>query len=381
MKPRIFITIDTSEIGGAGRCILQFLQYGGKGECDPVVAGFRRGPERLWPFREAVESLGVRFEIMRQRHGFDPSVIPAARRLVRANGTDILESHGYKAHILCLALKKLTGLPWIAYVHGWTAEDLKIQVYNRIDRFIIRFADRILPVSGALRQKLHLEGKAGHKMTTVTNAADLVAPGREYSDIRSLLGIGPEQVVIAVVGRLSPEKGHKFFVEAFEILSRRYERVSVLFVGDGQERPELDRMISDKGLSGRILLTGYQDDVSSYYNACDIVVLPSLAEGMPVAALEAMMFEKPVIASRVGGVPEVVVDGETGCLVEPANPVELAEALAGLVGSPDKRYMLGNAGKARAEKHFNPIIRVRKIMNIYNDILTRRAHEGVGHGV
>ncbi len=371
MTPRVFINIDTYSIGGAGRCILQFLKYGGRDECIPLVAGYWRGAERPWPFRDAVKALGVRFEVLRQRHGFDPAVIPAALRLVRESRIDILESHGYKSHILCLALKKRTGLPWIAYVHGWTAEDLKVQVYNRIDKFIVRFADRIIPVSEALRQKLHLEDKAGHKMTTLTNAADLVEPGLAYKDIRGLFGIGPDQLVVAVVGRLSPEKGHRYFVEAFELLSKRDDRVTAILVGDGQERRNLERMISDKGLASKILLAGYQDDVSSFYHASDIVCMPSLAEGMPVAALEAMMFGKPVVASRVGGVPEVVIDGGTGRLVEPADPAALAEALESFVENPDKRSAFGKAGKARAERDFNPIARVDKIMNVYVDLLAQ----------
>lgn len=370
MNPRVFITIDTNDIGGAGRCILQFLQYGGREECAPLIAGFRRGRERPWPFRDAVTALGVSFEVLRQRHGFDPSAVPAALRLVRENGIDILESHGYKAHIVCLALKKLTGLPWIAYVHGWTSENLKMEVYNRIDRFIVRFADRILPVSEALRQRLRLESKAGRKIMTMRNAADLVDTGRDYKDIRSLFCIGQDQVVLAVVGRLSPEKGHRYFVEAFEILSKRYERVTAILVGDGQERLNLEQMILDKGLSSIIFLAGHQHDVSPFYNVSDIVVMPSLAEGMPVAAIEAMMFSKPVIASRVGGVPEVVIDGETGLLVEPANPTALADALESLVKDLDKRVAFGNAGKVRAEKDFNPITRVRKIMDVYKDILS-----------
>lgn len=375
MTPRIFINIDTYSIGGPGKQILQFLKYGGKDYCNPVIAGFWRGPERSWQFRDAVEALGVRFLVLRQSNGFDPSVISTALRFVRDNGINILESHGYKSHIVCLALKKMTGLPWIAGVHGWTEEDLKVRVYNGIDKFIVRFADRIIPVSESLGHTLNLSRKIRRKMVILTNAVDFANTDVDIDGLRRNFGIGNDYVVFALVGRLSPEKGHRYFIEAFELLLKRQERIAAIFVGDGPDRRELERMIFHKGLSGRIVMAGYQEDVSSFYKACDVVVLPSLAEGMPNVALEAMMFAKPVIASHVGGVPEVVIDGKTGYLVEPANPPALADALACFVKSPGKRSAFGNAGKARVEKDFNPVTRVQKIMNIYKDVLAQRSSQ------
>lgn len=369
MKPRVLITIDTYAIGGPGKVILQFLEYGGKEWCSPIVAGFWRGPEGKWQFREAVEALDVRFAVLRQKFAFDPFVIKDALRLVRENNISILESHGYKGHVVCLALKKLTKLPWVAYVHGWTSENLKVELYNRLDRAIVRFADKIVPVSEDLRARLDIEESAGGKLVTIPNAADSIDTTRPFADVRERYGVAGNETLFCIVGRLSPEKGHRYFVEAFKMVSAEFPEIKAVIVGDGQEREALARIVHQNGLTGRIIFAGYQEDVSSFYHACDMVILPSLREGMPMAALEAMMFAKPVIASDVGGIPEVVLDGVTGVLVEPQNPVALAAALGGLLRDREKMAELGLAGKRRVEAEFNPRVRAQNIVKIYESLL------------
>lgn len=368
MKPRIFITIDTYAIGGAGKCVIQFLKYGGLDDCFPVLGGFWRGPARAWEFRNAVEALGCPFEVLTERFRFDPSVIGQARDKLREYRIESLQSHGYKGHIVCLALKKMTGLPWVAFVHGWTTEDLKVRFYNQIDRSIVRFADKIVPVSEALRQRLNIERKAENKMITIRNAADLIDINRNFEEQRKRFGLSSTDVVVGVVGRLSPEKGHRYFIEAFDLAVKGRPNLKALFVGDGPERRSLTEMIGNRGLGDKIVLTGYQKDVSSFYHTFDIVALPSLMEGMPNAALEAMTFAKPVIASRVGGIPEVVLDGNTGTLVEPRDREALAKALSELIDNPQKMMKFGKAGKMRAESEFNPSARTARIISLHRDL-------------
>jgi glycosyltransferase involved in cell wall biosynthesis len=368
MKPRIFITIDTYAIGGAGKCVLQFLKYGGLDDCLPVLGGFWRGPEREWEFRKAVEALGCPFEVLTERFRFDPGVIGQARDKVREYRIDSLQSHGYKGHIVCLAVKKMMGLPWVAFVHGWTTEDLKVRFYNQIDRSIVRFADRIVPVSGALRQRLKIGEKAGRKIITIQNAADLIDINRDFEDQRKRFGLSNSDIVVGVVGRLSPEKGHRYFVEAFALAVRGRPKLKAIFVGDGPEKKSLIEMIANRGLGNKIILAGYQEDVSSFYHAFDVVALPSLMEGMPNAALEAMMFAKPVVASRVGGIPEVVLECNTGILVEPRDPAALAEALCELIDIPQRIMDYGKAGKMRAASYFSPSARTARIISLHRNL-------------
>jgi glycosyltransferase involved in cell wall biosynthesis len=369
----VLTVIDTYSIGGAGKVVLQFLKNGGQELCEPRVAGFWRGPERSWEFREAVEALGVPVSVLRQRTGFDPRAIGAALKVARENGTQLLESHGYKAHLVCLAVKKLTGLPWVAYVHGWTSENAKIAVYNFIDKTAVRFADRIIPVSESVKERLSLSARAAEKTVVIANAADPVDPSRSFADLRKELGVAFDEILIAVVGRLSPEKGHRFLIEAMKRVHAEHSGVKAVFVGDGQERANLLAAIDSAGLAGAIQLAGYQTDVASYYNASDIVCLPSLSEGMPNAALEAMVFAKPVVASRVGGIPEVVLNGETGLLVPARDAEALARAIMNLADDRELRKRLGLAGKKRVEAEFDARARARKVAALYRSLVAGKA--------
>lgn len=369
MKPRTLINIDTYDIGGAGRVILQFLRHGGKELCDPLIAGFWRGPEGKWQFREAVEAMGVKFAVLNQKCAFDPLVIQDLVKIVRENNIDILESHGYKAHVVCMAVKKLTKVHWIAYVHGWTSENRKVSTYNFIEKTIIRFADRIVPVSESLKARLHLGRKADKKAIVIPNAADFVESEQNTSYRKRCFGVDKDDIFIGVIGRLSPEKGHRFFIEAFRIVAEKNVKVKAVFVGEGQEREAITRAIGAHGLQNKIILAGYQEDMAAIYGDLDIVVLPSLAEGMPNVALEAMMHAKPVIASHIGGIPEVVINGETGYLVEPQNPPALAEALEVLICNDQMRRAFGLAGRQRVITHFDPRTRTQKVMGIYKHLL------------
>lgn len=367
MKPRVLIAIDTYNTGGPGKLILQFLKYGGEDICTPVVAGFWRGPQRKWQFREAVEALGVEFNVLHQAFAFDPMAIVQAYRLARKNRIEILESHGYKSHLVCLVLKKILNIPWIAYVHGWTSENLKVELYNQIEKKVLRFADRVIPVSRNLGSRLQLGRNGAEKLVYIPNAAEPAAETAAI-DIRKLLGIGGNEILLAVVGRLSPEKGHCHLVEALKSVHAAGAGFKAVIVGDGQEREAISSAILQAGLEKSVIMVGYQEDVSSYYQASDMLVMPSLSEGMPMAALEAMMHARPVVATTVGGIPEVVEDGLTGLLVEPANPGALADAIIRMIGSREQLEAMGRRGRKRVEAEFSTGKRVSSIERIYKEV-------------
>lgn len=370
MKPRVLIMIDTYEIGGAGKVILQFLNSGGKELCEPRLAGFWRGPDAAWPFRDAVDCLGVPFDVIRQKSAYDPSAILAALKIIRENNITIIESHGYKAHAVCLVLQKLSKLPWIAYVHGWTSENLKVKIYNIIEKIIVRFADQIIPVSRNLKSRLYLGKRAARKTVVVANAAGLVDNNQTFTCQRERYGIHENEILVGVIGRLSPEKGHRFFIEAMKIIAAGHGDVKAIFVGEGQERSALHEAIYKSGLEERIFFAGFQQDVSSFYHACNIICLSSLSEGMPNVALEAMMFAKPVVAFSVGGIPEVVSDGATGVLVEPQNSVALAGAILDMISGRYNLKEMGTAGKNKVEADFNPRVRAERVVGIYSSLIT-----------
>jgi glycosyltransferase involved in cell wall biosynthesis len=375
MKHRIFINIDTYAIGGPGKGIIQFLKYGGNVECVPLIAGFWRGPEKYWQFREAIEAVGGEFVVLRQRFAFDPAPIWNALALVRKGDFESLQSHGYKSHVVCFTLRLLTGLPWVALVHGWTTENFKIRCYYLVEKLLVRYADRIVPVSESLNYRLKLGTKARMKSIVIPNAADIICAEDETGtgeSVRVMYGVQPGESLLGIVGRLSPEKGHRFLIDAMVLLRERGVKARLLIIGDGQEQQMIEKLISEHELADVVTLAGYQKDVSRFYRACDIIVMPSLTEGMPNVALEAMRFAKPLVASRVGGIPEVVLDGETGLLVEDQNPEALADALEKLISDPARMKVMGLAGSQRVSDIFDPHVRVVKLLAIHNELIEAR---------
>jgi glycosyltransferase involved in cell wall biosynthesis len=370
--PRIFIAMATRNIGGPGKGLLQFFRCGGKELCSPYVCSYSLSDDLYkWPFREAVEALSVPFLTVRQRLAIDPLLIFQAYSLICKHNLQILQSHEYKSHVLCLALKIFTGRPWVGFVHGWTTENWKVRLYHSFDRIILRFADRIVIVAESMRSKVTAMGIDGSKIVTIKNAIDLKVSAQvdESAQVRSRFGVKDNEKLIGVIGRLSSEKGQIYFLEALKLISAKHQRVKGILVGDGPDEGLLRAKIKSLGLEESTIFAGYQVEVAPFFQACDLVVLPSLSEGMPNAALEAMQYEKPVVATRVGGVSEVIIDNLTGLLVEPADPKALADAVLSLLENPVCAAKYGLAGRLRVEEEFDPRIRVEKIVELYRELL------------
>jgi glycosyltransferase involved in cell wall biosynthesis len=169
--------------------------------------------------------------------------------------------------------------------------------------------------------------------------------------VRSEFRLGDEPVLLAT-SRLHPTKGHRDLLAAVAQLRQTSPRVRLLLVGDGVERPHLEEQARGLGLGDAVRFTGFRDDVTALLQAADLFVLPSLREGMPNAALEAMAAGLPIVACAVDGVPEAVADGETGLLVPPGSPDALADALGRLLADRARAERLGRAGRDRARERF-----------------------------
>lgn len=338
----------------------------------PLCITYTPDIKRKTEFTSAIESTGVRVLSLQQKLTFDPRLISQALEIVRHENINVLQSHGYKSHVLCAALHWRTGLPWIAFVHGWTTENMKIRLYHGIEKALIPFATRVVTVSESIRQRLLLTPR--HKIRVIPNAVDPaeVEMGDPGLDIRACLGIPPDAPVAGVVGRLSPEKGQSFFLRALAAARARIPELVGILVGDGQDRRALETEASGLGLKGSLHFTGHVSSMAAYYRAMDLVVMPSLSEGMPNVALEAMLFGRALVATRVGGIPEVVADGVTGRLVDPRDPGGMAGAVCALLEDRELLRRMGQAGHQRVLEEFSPARRTRLITDMYNEVVQER---------
>ncbi len=191
------------------------------------------------------------------------------------------------------------------------------------------------------------------RITVIYNPVHIEAFERYRArDVRRELGIGKERFVIAVVGRLSRQKGHRYLFEAVTRLVSSGVSLSLLVVGDGELRGSLEKMAEKADISGITTFTGHVREVQPYYEAADIIIVPSLYEGFCFAALEAQLMGKPVIASRTSSLPEIVTDGRTGILVPAKDPGRLAETILELYQDPERRAAMGSAGRSMASERF-----------------------------
>lgn len=368
MKPRVFIAMASDILGGPGKGLAQFLRSGGLEGCVPLIVSYNNTAfPRDTDFTRTMRDAGAPVAVLRQRRALDYSLVRQSLDLIEKHDINLLQSHGYKSHVLCWLLRRRTRLPWIAFVHGWTAENLKIRLYNGLEQIMLLFADEVVAVSASLKSKLLPPVRAACRV--IPNAIEYEAECENSDAPIPEVKFPPNAVVAGVVGRLSPEKGQSVFVRALAKARERDSRLHGLLLGDGQERKRLERQVRALGLEGKCLFTGHVRNPAPYYRSMAMQVLPSFKEGMPNAALEGMAAGLPLIASRVGGLPEMVVDGVTGILVPAGDEEALARTLVELAAEPERGGRMGEAGRVRACAEFSPSIRAGRFLGLYRDLL------------
>ena len=191
----------------------------------------------------------------------------------------------------------------------------------------------------------------------------------DRSRIRRELGLSDSLPTVGIVSKLWEGKGHDDLLRAVAILKGRGCGLQLLVVGEGPTEPALRSLADSLGIASDVVFAGFREDIPECTDALDIATLPSHFEGMGRVLLEAMARSKPIVATRVGGIPDVVVDGSTGILVAPGNPEELAQALAKLVGDPAKREAMGSRGKRRLVERFSSDKMVEATSRVYDEAL------------
>ncbi len=279
-------------------------------------------------------------------------------RLLGERQVDILHSHLFYSSLFASPMGWLCRVPVILETPH-VAEKWRHGLFKRrfvVDHLISRFVDYYVAVSVANRRYLIDEkGIPEGKVFVIYNGCDLSRfdPSHQApAGLRAGLGFDEGDPVCVVVGRLEPQKGHRVLLDALQAVRAEFPRVRLVCVGEGSLRDELERRVGELGLEESVRFVGYQSNVPDWLALADVVVLPSFYEGLPIAAIEALAAEKPVVATAVDGTPEVVIDGKTGFTVSAGDAQGLAAALCTLLRTPDLRRCLGRAGRQRALELF-----------------------------
>ena len=291
---------------------------------------------------------------------------------LRRNEIDLVHAHMFRAEVLGTRAALAAGTPAIvATVHS-------SRVRSAVDiaelAALTPAMDRLIVPSASIEAKVRAEGRGAARFAVISNGVDLsrfglVAPP---CSVRDDFGVPCDALLIGVVARLEPEKGHRFLIEAMPAVVAA-SNAWLVIVGEGSLASELRSQARalPAPARDRIVFTGRRDDISALTADLDIAVLPSLREAQGISILEAMARRKPVVASRVGGVPEVLTDGLDGLLVPPCDAPALADALIRLACSPDLRSRLAGAGYETVKDRFSIDAMVRRIQLVYDEELTR----------
>lgn len=374
MKPISVLHLrDTYEIGGPGKTILETYRFIDQNRFRLHLGIFlRKGEEPDSPFIREAKRIGMPVHFITGFHQYDPRMIVRVNEIVRDQKIDIIHAHEVKSDVIAYLASRLRPTPIVTTLHGWIGNSLKGRMFIKLDKRVVRGFDRVIAVSRQIEQDLLKAGVSESKIRLLHNA--IVVENYQRKGMRGVLqevvGRPVESPVIASVGRLSAEKGHADLVDAIAVVKKAGHKVSLVLIGDGPERQSLLRQVEKLGLQDCVHLPGYVQAPQRLLEDVDLMVLPSHTEGLPNAALEALLMEVPVLATRVGGTPEVIIDGETGRLVEAHSPQQLAEGIFQFLVSPEEWRRMAKRGKERVERHFDFRARTRKLEAIYQEIVS-----------
>jgi glycosyltransferase involved in cell wall biosynthesis len=308
----------------------------------------------------------------------EEAAIQAVATYLAAVGADVVHAHMYRAEVIATqAAWRLAALgrrrPYIvSTVHS-------SRIRSDEDRALLRRLtpkiDQLVAVSKAIVRKIQDEGRVGAPVSLIYNGVDL----QRYVDQEACCTLHEEYdipdgaPIVGVVARLEPEKGHPTLLEAWPRVLERVPNAHLMIVGEGSRREALEAQVVDLGLTKHVTLTGRRDDIPSVTAALDVAVLPSYREAQGLSILEAMALSRPVVASNVGGIPEMIESGETGLLVPPHDAVALADAIARLLTDHPYADTLARAGHDLVYERFCVELMVRAVETIYDESVADEA--------
>lgn len=308
------------------------------------------------PLADRLTAAGLPVDVLGRMPGWDRACARRMRRLQRSLPPAAVIAHQFTPFFYAAWGRGLRRRPPLAFVeHGRFHPDRPSLARRVFHLVMLRRRDRVVAVGQAVRQALiRNEGIPARRIRVIYNGIPVERFRRDEEArrrLRAAWGLSPGDFVVLQVARLDRMKDHPTAIRAAHRL--RTENLRWLFVGDGPERPTIESEIARLGLQDRVQLLGERQDIPELLSAADAFVLTSISEGIPVTVLEAMAAGLPVAATRVGGLPELIREGETGLLVAPSDPEAVAQALRVMMADRDRAAAWGRAGRKLAEDRFS----------------------------
>jgi glycosyltransferase involved in cell wall biosynthesis len=369
-KIKVLHLITELSIGGAQSALYRLLENFGDASFVHSVACFYNADGAA---AGQIRALDTPVFDLRMNNKFRLDALGRLLQLLRREEPDILHTWMFHANLSGRILGRLASVPIIISSERTMGQESRIRYW--LNRRSISLIDQVVCVSQSVADfSVERVGLPRDKIVVIPNGVD---PAR-YSNLpakeqaRKSLNLPMDSVIIAAIGRPRPVKGYQHLLRAFTQLSKSFPETKLLFVGNGPERPDLMVMAKSLGVKPHVIFCDDTIRIANVLASVDMLAIPSLFEGMPNVALEAMAAELPVVATAVGGTPEVVIDGKTGLLVPPKNAEAITSAITRLLENPQLRKEMGRAGRRRVESEFSIHDSARKVKRLYLNLLRQK---------
>lgn len=368
---RVLHVIGGGEFGGAERHILNLATA-----MDPQRVAITVCCLFADPFVKVAREEGINALAIPMRHKLDFSIITKLRDLIKQEDVDLVHTHGVRANLVGRLAARMAGKDTVVTtVHSLLTQDYP-DVFSRLANMFIERASRgltthFIAVSGGLQKALLQQGIPEKRVAVIYNGLNPADFDVDHTPgtWRQKMGISPDVPLVAIIGRLHPVKGHRFFLQAAADILQSRPDVRFVVVGCGPERPRLEEYAQRLGINHGVIFTGFVSDVSEVLPDLNLLVIPSLWEGFGLTALEAMVAGVPVVATSVGGLPEVVDHGTTGLLVPPADDTGLARGINWMLDHPREAGDMAQLAKSAVEEKFTAAVMARKTEDLYRRLL------------
>jgi glycosyltransferase involved in cell wall biosynthesis len=376
----IVYLIDGLGMGGAERLMVPILANLNRDVFEPRVCVFKVKSGN--PIADELQSNGISVDLLPIPYLRDLTALPRLWKYLKTHRADLVHTQLEFAATLGSFASRLRRLPNVCTIHTMPSQEMSTRwkAHQQVEFLSLKFfCDRVISVSEEARQyHIAISNSAPEKIVTLYNGIDLTpyqnpGGGLERESVRREIGIPANANLFVTVAVLRELKGIQFMIRAMPSILKAFPNAYYLIVGDGAYRGALEEEVKNAGIEKHVIFAGTRKDIHHILSACDIFVLPTLTEALPTVLAEAMASRLPIIASAVGGVPEMVVDGENGILVAAGDTEALVAAGTKLLAEPLLGKRMGEAGWQIVDQKFNITVQVRQLEQLYLDLINAYA--------
>ncbi|MDD5546632.1 MAG: glycosyltransferase [Candidatus Omnitrophica bacterium] len=379
-KINVLYFTPTLDVGGAEWTLYMLAKGLNKERFNPIVAYFfQSGALEDLLKKEGIEVLCVGPNRIKISRWDRLKAIIKISMLLKKNKIKIVHTFQFDVDILGAMAAKLAGVPVVMSHISGESYLTWFQKYKWRYMIISKFfVDKYIVCSKFLTEQFISSCNVNRaKVSTIQNCVDeeRFHPryGKDGNDLRKELGLGSDEIVMGCIANFGPDKGHRYLIDAIPKIVSLFPNIKIILIGRFLPlKEELIEQAKALGVLTKVIFLDVRLNIEEILGLMDIFILPSLSEGLPVAILEAMYMAKPVVATGIDGIPEAVIEGETGILVPPRNSAELAKAIVSLLSDRNKALEMGRRGRERCLEEFSSSVLVRKVEGLYESSLSKK---------